>query len=154
MIGSFLLTVKASLKGIVVTLLEVKVIYAVASQDDHFHFYSLSTVHMYDLYHIHITSLSSYNGYKLNSQMTCSRRGFIAQLVEHHNGIAEVMGSDSVGASEFILGLLCNCLSCFTTSKITFTCILYPHFVYMVCIIYTSFYSTGGVSVTPWNKHV
>ena len=51
--------------------------------------------------------------------MTCSRRGLVAQLVEHRTGIAEVMGSNPVGASEFFLGFLCN--SYFTTVKITFT---------------------------------
>ena len=40
-------------------------------------------MHSYDLYHIHIMSFSSYNGYKLNSHLTCFQRGFIAQLVEH-----------------------------------------------------------------------
>ena len=46
---------------------------------------------------------------------------FIAQSVEHHTGIAEVMGSNTVGASEFFLGFICNCLSYFTTAKISFT---------------------------------
>ena len=32
----------------------------------------------------------------------------IAQLVEHRNGIAEVMGSNPVGASEFFLGFISN----------------------------------------------
>ena len=50
-----------------------------------------------------ITSFSSYNGYKLNSHLTCFQWGFIAQSVEHHTGIAEVMGSNPVGASEFFL---------------------------------------------------
>ena len=31
------------------------------------------------------------------------------------------MGSNPVGASEFFLGFNCNCLSCFTTAKISFT---------------------------------
>ena len=31
--------------------------------------------------------------------------GFIAHLVEHHTGIAEVMGSNPIGASEFVSGL-------------------------------------------------
>ena len=30
-----------------------------------------------------LTSFSSYNGYKLNSYLTCFQRGFIAQSVEH-----------------------------------------------------------------------
>ena len=39
--------------------------------EDHFHFYSLSAVHSYDLYHTHIMSFSSYNRYKLNSHLSC-----------------------------------------------------------------------------------
>ena len=56
----------------------------------------VSAVYNYDLYHMHIISLSLYNGYKLNSHLTCFQRGFIAQLVEHRTGIAEVMGSNPV----------------------------------------------------------
>ena len=52
--------------------------------------------------------------YRLQSQLKlnspCFRRGFIA----HRTGIAEVMGSNPIGASEFF----CNCLSYFTTAKI------------------------------------
>ena len=54
-------------------------------------------------------------------QVTCSRGGFIAQSVERSTGIAEVIGSNPVGASEFFLGFVCNCLSYFTTAKISFT---------------------------------
>ena len=61
-----------------------------------------------------------------NSHLTCFRRGFIAQSVEHDTGIAEVMGSNPVGA----------CLSYFITSRGTFTSLLYP------LIIYTSWDST------------
>ena len=80
--------------------------------EDHFHFYSSSAVHSYDLYCIHIMS---YNGYKLNSHLTCFQWGFIAQLVEHCTGIVEDMGPNPVGASEFFLGFICNCLSYFIT---------------------------------------
>ena len=38
----------------------------------HFHLYSLSAVHSYDLYHVHTMSFSSYNGHKLNSHLTAS----------------------------------------------------------------------------------
>ena len=75
----------------------------------------------HDLYHIHFSPFSSYNGYKLNSHLTCFRQGFIAQSVEHRTGIAEVMGSNPVGASELFLGFICNCLSYFRTAKISFT---------------------------------
>ena len=37
--------------------------------------------------------------------------GFIAQLVEHRNGIAEVMGSNPVEALIFFRFLLSNCLN-------------------------------------------
>ena len=60
--------------------------------------------------------------------MTCFWQGFVAQSVEHRTGIAEVMGSNPIGASEFFLGFICNCLSYFTTAKISFTFILYPQF--------------------------
>ena len=65
--------------------------------------------------------------------------GSIAQSVEHRTNIAEVMGSDPVGASEFFLGFICNYLSYFTTVKISFTSILYPQFTHMIFIIYTSY---------------
>ena len=73
------------------------------------------------IYIIYTLSFASYKGYKLNSLLTCYERGFIAQLVEHRTGIAEVMGSNPVGASECFLGFICNCLSYFTIAKITFT---------------------------------
>ena len=63
------------------------------------------------LYHLQTISISSYNGYKLNALLTYYERGFIAQSVEHRNGIAEVMGSNPVGPSEFFLAFICNCLS-------------------------------------------
>ena len=76
---------------------------------------------------MHIILFSSYNGYKLNSLLTCFQWGFIAQLVEHCTGITEVMGSKPIEASEFFLDFLYNCLHvrCFTTTKITFTCTIY-----------------------------
>ena len=58
----------------------------------------------------------SYNGYKLNSHLTCFRLGFMAQSVEHCASIVEVMGSNPVGASEFVSGLylfLHNCKDLF-----------------------------------------
>ena len=62
-------------------------------------------------------------------------------LISHpypHTSIAEVMGLNPVGASESFLGFICNCLSYFTTVKISFTSILYPQFTHMIFIIYTS----------------
>ena len=81
------------------------------------------------IYHIHImSSFSLYHRYKLNSHLACFPQGFIAQLIEHHTGITEVMGLNPVEASEFFLGFICNCLSYFITARITFSCILYPQF--------------------------
>ena len=48
------------------------------------------------------------------------------------------MGSNPVGASEFFLGFISNCLSYFTTAKLSFTSILYPQFTHMIFTIYTS----------------
>ena len=105
-----------------------------------------------------MASFSSCNDHKLNSHLTCFQRGFIlqlhtvAQLVEHCTGIVKVMGLNPVGASEFFLGFLCNCLSYFTTAKITFSsrslsyfrtlritfiCILYPQCTHIIFIILT-----------------
>ena len=44
----------------------------------------------------------------------------MTSTIEHRSGIVEIMGSNPVEASDFFL---CNCLSCFTTVKITFTSI-------------------------------
>ena len=58
----------------------------------------------------------------------------VAQLVEHRTGIAEVMGSNPVGASEFLLGFLCYCFSCFITA-ITFSSINVSFTIVHVCDI-------------------
>ena len=44
-----------------------------------------------------------------------------AMLDDYCTGIMEVMGSNPVGASEYFLGFICNCLSYFTSAKISFT---------------------------------
>ena len=75
--------------------------------EDHFHFYSLSVVHIYDLYHVHIISVSSYNRYKLYSLLTCFQWVVIAQLVASWIWIPLELQNFS--------GFPCNCLSCFTT---------------------------------------
>ena len=80
-----------------------------------------------DLYHRHIMSFSSYNGYKLNSHLTCFWPGFIAQSVQHCTSVVEVMGLNPIG--EFWGGFICNCLSYFTTAKISFASILFCLFV-------------------------
>ena len=39
--------------------------------------------------------------------------------------IAEVMGSNPVGASDCFLGFICNCLSYITTAKISYTSMMW-----------------------------
>ena len=74
----------------------------------HFH---LIPQYKYELFHIyfiwfHCTGRNELN--KLTLLPTC---GFIAQLVEHRTGIAEVMGSNPVEALIFFRLLLSNCLN-------------------------------------------
>ena len=45
----------------------------------------------------------------------------------------------------YFSGLICNCLSYFTTAKISFTSILYPQFTHMIFIIYTSHHEYKNV---------
>ena len=61
-----------------------------------------------------------------HSQTELALNLLLARLVEHCTGIAEVMGSNPIGASEFLLGFICNRLSYFINTRVTFTCILYP----------------------------
>ena len=76
--------------------------------------------------HIIISPFSSYDWYKLNSYWTCFQQGFIAQLVELTRSWVQIPLRPQI----FFLGFLCNCLSCFTTAKITFTSIVYLQFIY------------------------
>ena len=100
------------LKGLLMNITaKLLVSISLVDREDHFHLYTkcifficsaLISSHMIFIY-IHIMSFSSYNGYKLNSHLTCFQRGFIAQLVEHRTDIAEVMGLNPVGASGLYL---------------------------------------------------
>ena len=56
--------------------------------------------------------------------------GFIAQLVEHRTGIAEVTGSNPVEALIFLRLLYSNCLNWKFTAKITYHLHIYPQFTY------------------------
>ena len=56
--------------------------------------------------------------------------GFIAQLVEHRTGIAEVTGSNPVEALIFFRLLHSNCLNWKLTAKITYHFHIYPQFIY------------------------
>ena len=69
----------------------------------------------------------------MNSQLTSLPMcGFIAQLVEHRTGIAEVTGSNPVEALIFFFFrlLYSNCLNCKFAAKITCRLHIYPQFIY------------------------
>ena len=55
----------------------------------------------YELFHIYITSFHSSRENELNKLTSLPTCGFIAQLVEHRTGIAEVTGSNPVEALIF-----------------------------------------------------
>ena len=80
-----------------------------------------------------IYTFSSYNGYKLNSHLTCFRRGFIAQLVEHRTCTGGGHGFESRWSVRiFWGGFICNCLSYFITVRITFTCMQCTHMIFII----------------------
>ena len=56
---------------------------------------------MYELFHIYFTSFHFSRANELNKLTLLPMCGFIAQLVEHRTGIAEVMGSNPVEALIF-----------------------------------------------------
>ena len=59
----------------------------------HFH---LQPQYKYELFHINFTSFHCTRRYELNKLISRPMCGFIAQLVEHSTGIAEVTGSNRV----------------------------------------------------------
>ena len=67
--------------------------------------------YQYELFHINFTSLHCTGIYELNKLTSLPTSGFIAQLVEHRTGIAEVTGSNPVEALIFFRLLLSNCLN-------------------------------------------
>ena len=64
----------------------------------HFH---LQPQYKYELFHINFTSFHCTGRYELNKLTSLPMCGFIAQLVEHRTGIAEVAGSNPVEALIF-----------------------------------------------------
>ena len=87
---------------------------------------SISYAHHLTLF-IYITGINWTHTWPAPNKASCT----VAQSVEHHTSIAEAMGSNPVGASEFFLGFLCNCFSYFTTAKISFTSIFDTLFLIM-----------------------
>ena len=65
----------------------------------------------YELFHINFTSFHCTGRYELNKLTSLPMCGFIAQLVEHRTGIAEVTGSNPVEVLIFFRLLLSNCLN-------------------------------------------
>ena len=78
--------------------------------DDHSSLHLLPQ-YKYELFHIYFTSLHCTGKYELNKLTSLPMCGFIAQLVEHRTGIAEVTGSNPVEALIFFGLLLSNCLN-------------------------------------------
>ena len=103
----------------------------------HLHIYPQFT---YESLHIHyIISLLSRGN--MNSQLTSLPMcGFIAQLVEHRTGIAEVTGSSPVEALIFFRLLYSNCLNWKFTAKITYhlQCLLLPHLLITLLLLQSS----------------
>ena len=73
----------------------------------------------YGLFHINFTSFHCTGRYELNKLTSLPMCSFIAQLVEHRTGIAEVTGSNPVEALIFFRLLLSNCLNWKFTAMIT-----------------------------------
>ena len=64
-----------------------------------------------DMVQFNFTSFHCTGRYELNKLTSLPMCGFIAQLVEHRTGIAEVTGSNPVEAPIFFRLLLSNCLN-------------------------------------------
>ena len=73
----------------------------------HFH---LQPQYKYELFHINFTLSHCTGRYELNKLTSLPMCGFIAQLVEHRTGIAEVTGSNPIEALIFFR-LLSSCLN-------------------------------------------
>ena len=72
----------------------------------HFH---LIPQYKYELFHIYFTWFHCTGRNELNKLTLLPMCGFVAQLVEHRTGIAEVMGSNPVEAVIFFRLLLSSC---------------------------------------------
>ena len=92
----------------------------------HFH---LQPQYKYESFHIYFTSFHCTGRYELNKLTSLPMCGFIAQLVEHRTGIAEVTGSNPVEALIFFRLLLSNCLN---LEKFTAMITLHFHFVVLL----------------------
>ena len=100
----------------------------------HFH---LLPQYKYELFHIYFTWFHCTGRYELNKLTLLPMCGFIAQLVEHRTGIAEVMGSNPVEALIFFFfRLLFNCLNwknLLRWSHFTFNQLIVTHLSFNCC---------------------
>ena len=71
----------------------------------------LQPQYKYELFHIYFSSFHCTGRNELNELTSLPMCGFIAQLVEHRTGVAEVTGSNPVEALIFFRLLLSNCLN-------------------------------------------
>ena len=107
----------------------------------HFHFIPQ---YKYELFHIYFTRFHCTGRNELNKLTLLPMCGFIAQLVEHRTGIAEVMGSNPVEALIFFRLLLSNCLNWKFTAMIILHFHFIPQYKYELFHIYfTRFHCTG-----------
>ena len=73
--------------------------------------HTLGAQYKYELFHINFTSFHCTGRYELNKLTSLPMCGFVAQLVEHRTGIAEVTGSNPVQTLIVFRLLLSNCLN-------------------------------------------
>ena len=118
----------------------------------HFH---LLPQYKYELFHIYFTWFHCTGTYELNKLTLLPMCGFIAQLVEHRTGIAEVMGSNPVEALIFFR-LISNCLnlkiycddhtSLSSTTAVQIWIIIYIYFTWFHC---TGRYELNKLTLLP-----
>ena len=108
-----------------------------------FHFH-LQPQYKYELFHINFTSCHCTGRYELNKLTSLPMCGFIAQLVEHRTGIAEVTGSKPVEALIFSGFFFPIAQIGKFTATITFHFHLQPQYKYeLFHINFTSCHCTG-----------
>ena len=103
--------------------------------DDHSSLSSITAVQIYELFHINFIISLLTGRCEVNKLTSLPMCGFIAQLVEHRTGIAEVTGSNPVEALIFFFRLLLsNCLNwkihCDDHSSLLF-CLLYFEYFFL-----------------------
>ena len=100
--------------------------------------FDLQPQYTYELFHIYFTWFHCTGKYELNKLTLLPMCGFIAQLVEHRTGIAEVMGSNPVEALICFSGFFFpfNCFNWKIYCVITLHFYLQPQYTYELFHIY------------------